>query len=131
MDKYKQGLEKRLKPKMNHETNEYKVEPFRDAQVALGQAQFVQREREQFFNEAYSEILADLFVTWLKSEPHCTKEREYLYSVAMALGSVKEKLVAIETYGNNVKYINKQKGSPAESGEDDNEWCWSSKRSPC
>jgi hypothetical protein len=121
MDKYRKGLEQRLKPKMNHDTMEYKVEPFRDAQVALGQAQFVQREREQFFNEAYSEILADLFVAWLKSEPHCNKEREYLYSVAMALGSVKEKLVGIETYGNNVKYIQQlAKGSPAERGEDDN-----------
>jgi hypothetical protein len=122
MDKYRNGLEKKIKPKMNHETMEYKVEPFRDAQVALGQAQFVQREREQFFNEAYSEILSDLFVTWLKSEPHCNKEREYLYSVAMALGSVKEKLVGIETYGNNVKYIQQlQKGSSAESEEDGNE----------
>ena len=122
MDKYRKGLEQKLKPKMNHETMEYKVEPFRDAQVALGQAQFVQREREQFFNEAYSEILADLFVTWLKSEPHCNKEREYLYSVAMALGSVKEKLVGIETYGNNVKYIQQlQKGASAESEADGNE----------
>jgi hypothetical protein len=122
MDKYRNGLEKKIKPKMNHETMEYKVEPFRDAQVALGQAQFVQREREQFFNEAYSEILADLFVTWLKSEPHCNKEREYLYSVAMALGSVKEKLVGIETYGNNVKYIQQlQKGASAESEADGNE----------
>jgi hypothetical protein len=120
MDKYRNGLEKKIKPKMNHETMEYKVEPFRDAQVALGQAQFVQREREQFFNEAYSEILSDLFVAWLKSEPHCTKEREYLYSVAMALGSVKEKLVGIETYGNNVKYIQQlQKGSSVENEEDD------------
>ena len=120
MDKYRNGLEKRLKPKMNHETGEYKVEPFRDAQIALGRAQFVQREREQFFNEAYSEILADLFVAWLKSEPHCTKEREYLYSVAMAMGSVKEKLVGIETYGNNMKFINQQKkDSSAESEDDD------------
>ena len=121
MDKYRNGLEKRLKPKMNHETGEYKVEPFRDAQIALGRAQFVQREREQFFNEAYSEILADLFVAWLKSEPHCTKEREYLYSVAMAMGSVKEKLVGIETYGNNMKFINQQKKeSSVENEEDDN-----------
>jgi len=119
MDKYRKSFEQKMKPKMNHETMEYKVEPFRDAQVALGQAQFVQREREQFFNEAYSEILSDLFVAWLKSEPHCTKEREYLYSVAMALGSVKEKLVGIETYGNNVKYIQQlQKGSSVENEED-------------
>jgi len=88
---------------------EYKpIEPFRDAQVALGRAQFVMREREQFFGEAYSEILSDLFVSWLKTEPHATKEREYLYSTAMALGSVKEKLIGIERYGKNMSFLNKQ-----------------------
>lgn len=119
MDKYKEGFQKRVKPKMNHDTGEYKVEPFRDAQVALVKSQFTNREREQFFNEAYSEILADLFVTWLKTEPHCSKEREYLYHTAMALGSVKEKLIGIEQYGTNMQFINKQKSQ--EEGNEDNE----------
>jgi hypothetical protein len=118
MEKFKQGFEKRVKPKMNHDTGEYKVEPFREAQLALGRAQFVQREREDFFNEAYSDILADLFVQWLKTEPHAQKEREYLYCTAMALGSVKEKLLQVETYGKNVKFINQQK---SQEGEKDNE----------
>ena len=61
MDKYRKGFEAKIKPKMNHETGEYKVEPFREAQVALGRAEFVQREREQFFGDAYSEIEADEF----------------------------------------------------------------------
>ena len=118
MDKYKDGFERRVKPKMNHDTGEYKIEPFRDAQMALGKAEFSTREREQFFGDAYAEILADLFVTWLKTEPHCSKEREFLYHTAMALGSVKEKLIGIEMYGNNVKYINKLK---QESQEGDKE----------
>lgn len=115
MNQYKEGFQKRTKPKMNHETGEYKVEPFRDAQSALGKSQFANKEREDFFGEAYSEILSDLFVTWLKTEPHCSKEREYLYHTAMALGSVKEKLIGIEMYGNNMKYINK-----SQEGEEDN-----------
>ena len=118
MDKYKDGFERRVKPKMNHDTGEYKIEPFRDAQMALGKAEFSTREREQFFGDVYAEILADLFVTWLKTEPHCSKEREFLYHTAMALGSVKEKLIGIEMYGNNVKYINKLK---QESQEGDKE----------
>jgi len=121
MDKYRKGFEAKIKPKMNHETNEYKVEPFREAQVALGRAEFVHREREQFFGDAYSEILADLFVTWLKTEPHCSKEREYLYHTAMALGSVKEKLVGIEMYGNNVKFIQQQNKNTQEGSEENNE----------
>jgi hypothetical protein len=121
MDKYKEGFQKRTKPRMNHETGEYKVEPFRDAQVALGKAEFAVREREQFFGEAYSEILADLFVTWLKTEPHAQKEREYLYHTAMALGSVKEKLVGIERFGANMQFLNKQKQAAQEESDKENE----------
>jgi len=121
MDKYRKGFEEKIKPRMNHDTGEYKVEPFKDAQVALGRAQFVQREREQFFGEAYSEILSDLFVTWLKTEPHAQKEREFLYHTAMALGSVKEKLVGIEMYGNNVKFMAQQNKNAQEGPEENNE----------
>jgi hypothetical protein len=117
MDKYKEGFQKRVKPTMNHDTGEYKVEPFRDAQVALVKSQFTVREREQFFNDAYGEILADLFTTWLRTEPHCSKEREFLYHTAMALGSVKEKLVGIEQYGANMQFINQQKQSQEEGNE--------------
>jgi hypothetical protein len=113
MDQYREAFRSKVKPRQNHEDGSYKVEPFRDAQVALAKAHFVQRDREVFFSEAYGEILSDLFVAWLKSEPHATKEREYLYSTAMALGSVKEKLVRIETYGNNAKFI-QQKSEEAE-----------------
>lgn len=105
MDKYRKAFNEKVKPKMNHTTGEYKVEPFKDAQSALKHATFVKQEREQFFSDAYGEILSDFFVAWLKSEPHATKEREFLYASAMALGEVKNRLVHIETYGNNMKYI--------------------------
>jgi hypothetical protein len=95
MDKYRKGFEEKIKPKMNHETGEYKVEPFRNAQVAL--------------------------VTWLKTEPHAQKEREYLYHTAMALGSVKEKLVGIEMYGSNVKFMAQQNKNAQEGPEENNE----------
>jgi hypothetical protein len=121
MDKYRNGFEKKIKPRMDHTDGHMKVEPFRDAQLALGRAQFVQREREQFFGEAYSEILADLFVEWLKTEPHAQKEREFLYHTAMALGSVKEKLVGIEMYGNNVKFMAQQNKVAQEGPEENNE----------
>ena len=109
MDKYKEGIERRLKPKMDHDTGQFKVEPFRDAQTALVKAQFSARERESFYTEAFSEIMTDLFVRWLASEPHAQKEREYLYSCAMALGSVKEKMIQIEQYGSNMQFIQSQK----------------------
>ena len=101
MDKYKDGAKKRFKPKMDHRTGEYKVNPFMDSQQALTRATFSKRERDEFFTEAYADILCDLFVQWLRTEPHCQKEREYLYHVAMGLGSVKERLIQIETFGFN------------------------------
>lgn len=106
MDKYTKTFREKVKPRMNHDTGEYRaVEPFRDAQQALRKTIFVKNEREQFFNEAYGDILSNLFTTWLMSEPHATKEREFLYCSAMALGEIKKRLVSIETYGNNMKYI--------------------------
>ena len=119
MEKYRKGFEQRVTPKMNHETGEYKVEPFRDSQVSLNTSQFVSREREEFFNDAYGEILADFFQAWLMTEPHAQKEREFLYASAMALGSVKSKLISIEQYGKNMKFMNQQKAK--DEAEDTNE----------
>ena len=107
MDKYKESFHKRIKPKQNI-NGSYKVEPFKDAQEALRNAQFSAREKEVFFNEAYASILADYFIAWLNTAPHEEKARQHIYSCAMALGSVKEKLIAVEMYGKNIKYINQE-----------------------
>ena len=96
MDKYRKAAEKKL-------TN--KVHPDTLAREALINAEFSGREREAFFNDAYGDILVDLFIEWLKTEPHETKSREFLFSTALALGSVKERLLAIETYGRNIPHI--------------------------
>ena len=101
MNKYKEGAKRKFKPKMDHKTGEYKANPFIDSQEALSSAMFAKKERDEFFTEAYSDILVDLFTQWLITEPHCNKEREYLYHIAMGLGSVKERLLKIETFGFN------------------------------
>ena len=96
MEKYRETGEKRLTDK---------VHPDLQAKQALVNAEFASREREEFFNSAYGEVLVDLFINWLKTDPHETKSREFLYSTAMALGSVKEKLLHIETYGRNIPHL--------------------------
>ena len=96
MDKYKKTAEKKLTGK---------VHPDVLAKEALVNAEFSSRERESFFNDAYGDVLTDLFVEWLKTDPHETKSREFLYSTALALGSVKERLITIETYGKNIPHI--------------------------
>jgi len=100
MKQYKETAEKRL-------TN--KVHPDRQAQLALANAKFSQQHREEFFTDAYGDILVDLFIQWLGTEPHESKSRDHLYHCAMALGSVKEKLIQIETYGGNLETIKESK----------------------
>lgn len=109
MDKYREAFNDRVKPKMDHDSGVYGVNPFRDSQKALRNAEFASKEREQFFSDCYGEILSDLFVTWLKTEPHAIKEREFLYSAAMSLGEVKRKMLNFETLGKNTKFINNPK----------------------
>lgn len=109
VDKYKNGAKRKFKPKMDQQTGEYKANPFGDSQKALATAMFAKKERDEFFTEAYSDILVDLFSQWLMTEPHCLKEREYLYHVAMGLGSVKERLINVETFGFNQELIDHNK----------------------
>tara|TARA_B110000908_G_scaffold133928_1_gene158157 strand:+ start:302 stop:661 length:360 start_codon:yes stop_codon:yes gene_type:complete len=117
MKKYKDGIDKKVKSQLQSDGT-YRTSPFGDAKNALSRATFSKKERDEFFTEAYGEILSDLFLKWLSTEAHCTKEREYLYHVAMGLGSVKERLISIETYGFNAAFIDNQ---PLEDEEQDND----------
>jgi hypothetical protein len=117
-DKFAQGFKQRIKPRQDYIKGEAVREPFRDAQLALQNGQFATREREQFFNDAFTDILTELFSQWVKSEPHCTKEREFLYHTALALGSVKENLIRRETLGKNVPFIQQPQ---EEQAKEDNE----------
>jgi len=119
MKKYKEGLDKKVKPQLQSDGS-YRPSPFSDAKNALARATFSKKERDQFFTEAYGEILSDLFLKWLGTDAHCTKEREYLYHVAMGLGSVKERLISIETYGFNQEHINQSHLDDEEQDNDSN-----------
>jgi len=102
MDKYRKQGEKSLNAKKTH--------PDVIAKEALVKATFASREREEFFDIAYGEILVDYFMAWLGTEPHENKTREFIYNSALGLGDVRKRLVAYETFGKNMQYI-----------EDDNE----------
>ena len=100
MEKYKDIAEKRFGNKKSH--GKHKTHPEILAQQAHVKGEFASRTLDEFFNEAYGEVLCDLFHQWLVTEPHETKTREFLYSTAMGLGSVREKLIQMETYGKNI-----------------------------
>jgi hypothetical protein len=121
MEQFRKGFNDRIKPKVDYSDGmgKEKVDPFRDSQIALKQSMFAKAEREDFFKECYTDILTDLFMAWLKSPAHATKERDFLYASAMALGSVKAKMVGIEMYGTNMQFINQQ--NKVQEGTEDNE----------
>jgi hypothetical protein len=116
INKYSQGFKDKIKPKYDPETNEMTVKPFRDAHVALARASFAQQQKEEFFNEAFTDILSDIFQAWLRTEPHESKNREYLYHSALALGSVKSQLIKYEQYGANATYMMKSSEEQDEQG---------------
>jgi hypothetical protein len=100
MDKYRQTAEKRLGNTKSY--GHHKIHPEELARQAHSKGAFSSQEREVFFDEVYGEVLVDYFLEWLKTESHETKTREFLYSSAMALGSVKAKMIGFEMYGRNV-----------------------------
>lgn len=103
MDKYRKAAEKRLGN--NKSYGRHKVHPDELARLAHTKGHFAAKERDEFFEEAYGEVLVDYFIEWLKTDPHETKTREFLYSAALGLGSVKEKLISFETYGKNIPHL--------------------------
>ena len=75
------------------------------AKEALIKASFASQERQEFFDDAYGELLVTYFMHWLKTDPHESKTREFIYNSALALGDVRQKLVEYETLGKNVQFM--------------------------
>tara|TARA_R110000751_G_scaffold26221_2_gene70476 strand:- start:1479 stop:1814 length:336 start_codon:yes stop_codon:yes gene_type:complete len=103
MDKYRKTAETKLGN--NKSYGNQKIHPEELARQAHVRGHFAAKERDGFFDEVYGEVLVDFFIEWLKTEPHETKSREFLYSSAMALGSVKEKMMNFEMYGKNIPHL--------------------------
>lgn len=78
--------------------------------------EFAKREREEFFNEAYGEILFDLFLQWVQTGVEEKELREHIYHTTLGLGSVKEKLLAYEMFGKNLAYL-----EPEEEDEEEDD----------
>lgn len=103
MDKYKETAEKRLANKRSHGIDATHPEVL--AKQAHVRGEFSSRVLDEFFDETYGDILVDLFLQWLRTEPHETKTREFLYATSMGLGSVREKLIQYQTYGRNIPVL--------------------------
>ena len=95
MDKYRSSAEKKLKGQ----------HPDLAAKEALVRAEFSSRQREEFFDNVYGELLVEYFINWLKTDPHEVKTREFIYNSALALGDVKSRMIGYETYGRNVPHM--------------------------
>ena len=114
---YEDVAKRRLANTANHAS--HKIHPDVLSRNAHVEAEFTSRVLDEFFMSSYGEILVTYFTQWLKTEPHETKTREFLYSCAMALGSVKEQLVKQEMYGKNVPVIDEMKDKQDKVNEGD------------
>ena len=79
--------------------------------------EFSTNERNNFYDEAYGEILFDLFIQWVQSPVDEADTREHLYRQALALGSVKEKMINYEMFGKNLAFLDTE---PENEDEEDN-----------
>ena len=100
---FREQAEKRHSTKGHHQVD--KVHPQEKARLALVDGEFATKERDQFFDKVFGEIMVDYFDQWLMTAPHETKTREFLYEAAMALGDVKRKLINYETFGRNAELL--------------------------
>lgn len=83
--------------------------------------EFASKERSEFFDEAYGEILFDIFMAWCNTQTSDVNEREHLYRTVLALGSVKEKMVGYETFGKNIPYLYESREAETEEDETNGE----------
>ena len=78
-------------------------------QEAKVRGTFASQERQQFFDEAYGNLLVDYFIEWLKTEPSDFTQRDFIYNSAKGLADVQNRLVQFEQLGLNAdfKEVNK------------------------
>lgn len=95
-------------------TDDSKGDKDRNDRHAIHLGEFSNKEQTEFFNEAYGDILFDYFKSWLLTTHDDKEQREYLYSCAMALGSLREKLAGMSYLANNIRYQNSQKDTNSE-----------------
>ena len=105
--RYKKQAEARMHTKP--QTGQSHTDPTLQYRKALLNAHFASEARTEFMDDAYGDILVDLFIKWIETNPHEERTREYLYSVAQGLGFVREKMVAYELSGKNAEFLNQEK----------------------
>lgn len=74
-------------------------------QIFAHRGEVANRERTAFFDEAYAEIMLDLFMRWCQTELGEVSLRESLYQNVLALGAVRNKLVEYDQYGRNAPFL--------------------------
>jgi len=75
------------------------------AQMYINKGEEAGRKRDQFFDDAFVEIMMDLFQRWIQTELHEVQLRESLYQNVLALGAVNGKLDEYQTYARNAAFL--------------------------
>jgi len=96
-------------------TQDTRGEQDRSERHAVSMGDFSNKEQTSFWNEAYGDILFDVFKAWLNTSHDDSGQREYLFNTAMALGQVREKLAGMSHVSNNIRYANSYKEDEIET----------------
>lgn len=73
--------------------------------IFVNRGETANREREAFFDEAYAEIMLDLFLRWTQTNLEEKELRESLYQNVLALGAVRGKLAEYSQYSRNAPFL--------------------------
>lgn len=74
-------------------------------QMLVHRGENANKERERFFDEAYAEIMLDLFLRWTQTQLNETDLRESLFHNVLALGAVSNKLSEYDMYARNAPFM--------------------------
>jgi len=120
--KYVDGHKAKLQTALDSSKLSPDVVLLRQSQTALLNGQTSSRYREEFFDQAFIDILSEYFKQWLTSAPEEVKKREFLYQAALNLGEVKSTLLRFEMFGRNVSgMIQNQQPNAGEAGQEGNQ----------
>lgn len=89
--------------------------------IFVNRGEVAQQKKDQFFDEAYAEILLDLFMRWCQTDLQEGQLRESLYQNVLALGAVRGKLAEYQMYGRNASFLGMEEGDDEDSEEDETE----------
>lgn len=86
-------------------------------QIYMNRGRDAEKVKDEFFDEAYAEIMLDLFLRWTQTHLNEVEFRESLFQNVLALGAIKNKLVEYQRYARNAPFLMENEQDEDEGNE--------------